>query len=61
MPASLAHWPVSLRVYTDRLLFVAEGQMIMERARHIVRDHDRPGQTIYRWRHYLAVAQRRAM
>jgi len=59
VPASFANRPVSLRVYADRLLLVAEGQVIAEHARHIVRGHDRPGQTLYDWRHYLAVVQRK--
>jgi transposase len=59
VPASFANRPISLHVYADRLQFVAEGQVIAEHARHIVRGHDRIGQTIYDWRHYLAVVQRK--
>ena len=58
VPASLANRPVSLRVYPARLVVVAEGQVICEHPRIINRSHDAPGQTIYDWRHYLAVIQR---
>jgi hypothetical protein len=33
--------------------------MICEHRRIIDRSHDRPGQTVYDWRHYLAVVQRK--
>jgi transposase len=59
VPASLANRPISLRVYPDRLTIVAEGQVICEHRRVINRSHDAPGQTIYDWRHYLAVIQRK--
>jgi len=50
---------VSLRVYPDRVAVAAEGRIICEHRRVIDRAHDRPGQTIYNWRHYLAVVQRK--
>jgi len=59
VPASFANRPVSLRVYADRLVVIAEGQVIAEHLRLIVRDHNRPGRTQYDWHHYLAVAQRK--
>jgi hypothetical protein len=59
VPASFANRPVSLRVYPDRFLVVAEGQVLCEHRRIIERSHDAPGQTIYDWRHYLAVVQRK--
>ena len=59
VPASFANRPVSLRVYPDRLMVVAEGQVICEHRRTINRSHEAPGQTIYDWRHYLAVIQRK--
>ena len=59
MPASFANRPVSLRVYPERIVVAAEGQIICEHRRVIDRSHDRPGQTIYDWRHYLAVVQRK--
>src|SRR6218665_3915961 len=59
VPASFANRPVSLRVYPDRVVVAAEGQIVCEHRRVIYRSHDRPGQTIYDWRHYLAVVQRK--
>ena len=59
VPASFANRPVSLRVYPDRVVIAAEGQIVCEHRRVIDRSHDRPGQTIYDWRHYLAVVQRK--
>ena len=59
VPASFANRPVSLRVYPDRLMVVAEGQVICEHRRIINRSHETPGQTIYDWRHYLSVIQRK--
>ena len=59
VPASFANRPVSLRVYPDRIVVAAEGQIICEHRRIIDRSHDRPGQTVYDWRHYLAVVQRK--
>jgi transposase len=58
VPASFANRPISLRVYANRLVFVAEGQRIAEHVRHIDRSHH-PGRTIYDWHHYLAVLQRK--
>ena len=59
VPASFANRPVSLRVYPDRVLIAAEGQILCEHARIIERSHHLPGRTIYDWRHYLAVIQRK--
>jgi hypothetical protein len=59
VPASFANRPVSVRVYPDRFLVVAEGQLLCEHRRIIDRSHDKPGRTIYDWRHYLAVVQRK--
>jgi hypothetical protein len=59
VPASFANRPVSLRVYPDRLIIAAEGQIVCEHARLIDRSHHKPGRTIYDWRHYLAVVQRK--
>ena len=59
MPASFANRPVSLRVYADRIVVAAEGQVICEHGRVIDRRHDGVGQTIYNWRHYLSVLQRK--
>jgi transposase len=59
VPASFANRPVSVRVYPDRIVVAAEGLIICEHDRIISRSHDGPGQTIYDWRHYLAVVQRK--
>lgn len=59
VPASFANRPVSLRVYPDRFTVVAEGQFVCEHQRIIDRSHDGPGRTVYDWRHYLAVVQRK--
>ena len=59
VPASFANRPVSLRVYADRLVVVAEGHTVAEHGRIIERDHGKPGRTVYDWRHYLSVLQRK--
>ena len=59
VPASFANRPVSLRVYPERIVIVAEGQVLCEHRRVIDRSHNRQGKTIYDWRHYLAVVQRK--
>jgi hypothetical protein len=59
VPASFANRPVSLRVYPDRLVVAAEGRIVCEHVRVIQRSHKLPPRTIYDWRHYLAVIQRK--
>ena len=59
VPASFANRPVSLRVYPDRLVVAAEGNILCQHARVIERSHKLPPKTIYDWRHYLAVVQRK--
>jgi transposase len=59
VPASFANRPVSLRVYPDRVVVTAEGMVLCEHRRIIDRSHDQPGKTVYDWRHYLAVVQRK--
>ena len=59
VPASFANRPVSLRIYPERLVVAAEGQILCEHRRLIQRSHDVPSRTIYDWRHYLAVVQRK--
>jgi transposase len=59
VPASFANRPVSVRVYPEQIVVAAEGQIICEHPRIIERSHHLPGQTIYDWRHYLAVVQRK--
>ena len=58
VPASFANRPVSVRVYPNKIAIAAEGQILCEHPRHIDRSHV-PGRTIYDWRHYLAVIQRK--
>jgi hypothetical protein len=58
VPASFANRPVSVRVYPTRIVVAAEGQILCEHERIINRSHS-PGRTIYDWRHYLAVIQRK--
>lgn len=59
VPASFANRPVSIRVYPDHIVVAADGLIICEHPRIISRSHDGPGQTVYDWRHYLAVVQRK--
>ena len=59
VPASFANRPVSLRIYPDRLVVAAEGNILCEHARVIQRNHSLLPRTIYDWRHYLAVVQRK--
>ena len=59
VPASFANRPVSLRVYPDRVVLVAEGQAIGEHRRVFARSHDHRGETVYDWHHYLSVVQRK--
>ena len=40
-------------------MVAAEGQIVCEHRRIIERSHDGPGRTVYDWRHYLAVIQRK--
>lgn len=59
VPASFANQRVSLRIYPDRIVIAAEGRFLCEHGRIIERSHHLPGRTIYDWRHYLAVIQRK--
>ena len=59
VPASFANRPVSLHIYPQRLVIVAEGAVICTHERIIERSHRQPGRVIYDWRHYLAVVQRK--
>lgn len=58
VPAAFANRLISLRVYADRLVLVAEGKVIAQHPRVIDRDHG-AGSTLYDWRHYLSVLQRK--
>jgi len=59
VPASFANRPVSLRIYPDRLVVAAEGNILCEHVRVIERSHNKLPRTNYDWRHYLAVIQRK--
>jgi transposase len=59
VPASFANRFICLHVYPRRLVIVAEGQILCEHDRVIDRSHQGPGRTVYDWRHYLAVLQRK--
>lgn len=59
VPASFANRPVSLHVYPERLVVVAEGLIVCTHERTIERSRHKPGKVIYDWRHYLAVIQRK--
>ncbi|MGS0639513.1 Mu transposase domain-containing protein, partial [Citrobacter sp. VF227] len=59
VPASLANRPVSVRIYPERIVVAAEGRILCEHLRVISRSHSVAGRTIYDWRHYLAVIQRK--
>ena len=51
VPASFANRPVSLRVYADRLVVVAEARVVAVNERVFTRDHSASGKTVYDWRH----------
>jgi transposase len=59
VPASFANRPVSVRIYPERIVVAAEGQILCEHKRVIDRSNRTGGLTIYDWRHYLAVIQRK--
>ena len=59
VPASFANRPVSLHIYPERLVIVAEGHVVCTHERIIERSHRQPGRVAYDWRHYLAVVQRK--
>lgn len=58
VPASYANQVISLHVYADRLEMTAQDTVIAVHKRIFNRQHD-GGQTIYDWRHYVAVLQRK--
>ena len=58
VPSSYANRLVTLRIYCDRLVIVADGNVIAEHAREMNRRHE-GGQTVFDWRHYLAVLDRK--
>ena len=59
VPASFANRVISLRVYAERLVIVAEARVVAVHQRVFTRDHGVSGKTVYDWRHYLSVLQRK--
>ena len=59
VPAAFANRIVSMRAYADRIVLVAEAKIIAQHERVFNRDHNSHGTTVYDWRHYLAVVQRK--
>ena len=59
VPASFANRPVSVHIYAHELVIVAEGRVVARHERVFSRDHNVQGKTVYDWRHYLAVIQRK--
>lgn len=59
VPAAFANKPVSVRAYARRIVVVAEACVIATHTRVFSRDHRNAGKTVYDWRHYLAVIQRK--
>src|ERR1700733_13412543 len=60
VPASFANRPVSVRIYPERIVVAGEGQVICEHRRVFARSHQRKSTTtVFDWRHYLAVIQRK--
>ena len=60
VPASFANRPVSVRVHPERIVVAAEGQVVRDHRRVFARSHQRKSTTtVYDWRHYLAVIQRK--
>ena len=58
VPAAYANQVISLHVYADRLNMVADGGMIATHKR-VFNRHHHAGHTIYDWRHYVPVLQRK--
>ncbi|MDP5211422.1 IS21 family transposase, partial [Microbulbifer sp. 2205BS26-8] len=59
VPANFVNCVISLRVYPERLVLVVEAQVVAEHVRVFSRGKSASGKTVYNWRHYLAVAQRK--
>jgi len=47
VPSPLANRPVSLRVYAEHWVVVAEGEVIAQHERLLAQSHDHPGRTVY--------------
>ena len=58
VPATYVHRPVSVRIYAERIVVATEGHVIAEHVRTFDRLHT-GGRTVYDWRHYLSVVQRK--
>ncbi|WP_414842530.1 Mu transposase domain-containing protein [Janthinobacterium sp. Ant5-2-1] len=58
VPATFANRPISIKAYSDRLVFVADGNIITEHVCDITRDHV-PGGNIFNSCHYLAILHRK--
>ncbi len=59
VPASFANRQMSLRVYTERIVIAAEGQVLCKHERIVSPSHRLPGRTVYDQRPYPAVIRRR--
>lgn len=46
-------------MYADRLVMVAEDNVVAVHQRVFSRDHSVTGKTVYDWRHYLSVVERK--
>lgn len=58
VPATFANRLVSLHIYPAHLEVIANNQTIAQHVRVFNRHHS-PGQTLYDWRHYLSILQRK--
>ena len=58
VPATFANRLVSLHIYPAHLEVIADNQTIAQHVRVFNRHHS-PGQTLYDWRHYLSILQRK--
>lgn len=60
VPSAFANQRVSLRIYPKELVIVAEGKIIATHERvFLLHDNRAPAKTIYDWRHYLVLLQRK--
>lgn len=59
VPALFANRAVSLRVYPERIVIVADGVVLCAHDRIIDRTNRGPIHTVYDWRHYLMVIQQK--
>lgn len=59
VPAMYANKVVSIRVYPAHLDIVADGRLITTHKRVIIRNNNIKMKTVYDWRHYLTIAQRK--